>query len=398
MKNSIAWLWCVLGLAGCSAGDPGVEPEAGEATELVTSGASYNLKPQSSPSSCLDVAAAGTADGTTIQQWTCNGTSAQVFRADSVGGGLYRLVNPSSNKCLDIAAAGTTDGTKVQLWTCNGTGAQSFRIEDLGGGKNRIVNPNSNKCLDVNAASTADGAKVQIWSCNGTGAQIWSSVSPSTPTNPTTPTNPPSTSGIAGVVSESLFNQMFPSRNGFYTYQGLVSTSQAFAAFASSADITQRKREAAAFLANVGHETGDLRYVEEIDKSGNYCAPGSCGGCPAGSNQYFGRGPIQLSWNCNYAAAGQAIGVDLLNQPWRVAQDASIAWKTGVWFWMTQSGAGTRTPHDGILNVGFGETIRSINGSLECNGRNPTQVQSRIDRYTRFCSLLGVSPGNNTGC
>jgi hypothetical protein len=92
------------------------------------------------------------------------------------------------------------------------------------------------------------------------------------------------------------------------------------------------------------------------------------------------------------------MGIDLLNAPWRVAQDPSIAWKTGVWFWMTQSGAGTRPPHDGILNVGFGETIRSINGSLECGGRNPGQVQSRIDRYRRFCDLLGVSYGNNLSC
>jgi predicted chitinase len=282
----------------------------------------------------------------------------------------------------------------VQLWTCNGTSAQSFRLDDLGGGKNRILNSKSGKCLDVSAARTADGTNVQIWTCNGTNAQIWASTAPGT-----TPTTPPSSSsGIGGVVSESQFNQMFPNRNGFYTYQGLVSTAQAFSAFANSSDMTLRKREAAAFLANVGHETGDLIYIEEINKSGNYCDAGACGGCPAGTFQYYGRGPIQLSWNCNYRAAGQAIGVDLLNAPWRVAQDASIAWKTGVWFWMTQTGAGTQTPHNGILNSGFGETIRSINGSLECNGGNTSAVQSRIDRYRRYCDMLGVSYGSNISC
>ena len=39
-----------------------------------------------------------------------------------------RLVNPSSGKCMDIAAAGTADGTNVQLWTCNGTVAQAFDL------------------------------------------------------------------------------------------------------------------------------------------------------------------------------------------------------------------------------------------------------------------------------
>jgi hypothetical protein len=57
------------------------------------------------------------------------------------------------------------------------------------------------------------------------------------------------------------------------------------------------------------------------------------------------------------------------------------------------------TPHDAMVNgAGFGETIRSINGSLECDGRNPAQVQSRIDNYERFTQLLGVEPGGNLSC
>jgi chitinase len=44
------------------------------------------------------------------------------------------------------------------------------------------------------------------------------------------------------------------------------------------------------------------------------------------------------------------------------------------------------------------EAIRSINGSIECDGGNASQVQSRIARYQRFCALLGVSPGANLAC
>jgi hypothetical protein len=51
-----------------------------------------------------------------------------------------------------------------------------------------------------------------------------------------------------------------------------------------------------------------------------------------------------------------------------------------------------------VNSRGFGETIRSINGSLECNGGNPAQVQSRINAYNRFTSILGVSPGGNLSC
>jgi hypothetical protein len=57
------------------------------------------------------------------------------------------------------------------------------------------------------------------------------------------------------------------------------------------------------------------------------------------------------------------------------------------------------TPHNAMVNgAGFGQTIRSINGSLECDGKNPAQVQSRVDAYNRFVSILGTSAGSNLYC
>ena len=85
--------------------------------------------------------------------------------------------------------------------------------------------------------------------------------------------------------------------------------------------------------------------------------------------------------------------------PYLVEQDAAVAWKTALWYWNTQTGPGTMTPHQAMVNgAGFGETIRSINGSIECNGGNPGQVQSRIDSYKRFVEVLGTTPGDNLSC
>jgi hypothetical protein len=123
---------------------------------------------------CLDVNGAGTANGTKIQEWTCNGSAAQTFHKVAVANGNFQIVNDNSNKCVDITAAGTADGTKAQLYDCNGTGAQAFSIVDVGSGNSKLVNPNSGKCLDISASGTADGTQVQIWDCNGTGAQTWS--------------------------------------------------------------------------------------------------------------------------------------------------------------------------------------------------------------------------------
>lgn len=203
------------------------------------------------------------------------------------------------------------------------------------------------------------------------------------------------------IVSEDQFNQMFPGRNSFYTYQGLVEALSAYPAFANTGDETGKKQEAAAFLANVSHETGGLVHIVEQNEANypHYCDTSQSYGCPAGNASYYGRGPIQLSWNFNYKAAGDALGIDLLNNPFLVEQDAAVAWKTGIWYWMTQSGPGSMPAHDAITGGrGFGETIRAINGSIECNGGNPGQVQSRIDKYTQFTQILGTSTGDNLSC
>jgi type 1 glutamine amidotransferase len=113
---------------------------------------------------CLDVAQGGTADGTKIQLYTCNGGGAQQWTVD---GQVIR--NPQSNKCLDVAQSGTANGTKVQLWTCNGTGAQNWQAQSDGS----VKNPNSNKCLDVSENSSADGQQIHIWDCYGGNNQKW---------------------------------------------------------------------------------------------------------------------------------------------------------------------------------------------------------------------------------
>jgi len=210
------------------------------------------------------------------------------------------------------------------------------------------------------------------------------------------PTNP---SGF--VVSEAQFNQMFPNRNGFYTYSGLKAAMSAYPAFANTGSDTVKRQEAAAFLANVSHETGGLVHIVEQNTANypHYCDWSQPYGCPAGQAAYYGRGPIQLSWNFNYKAAGDALGIDLLNNPWLVQNDAAVAWKTGLWYWNTQSGPGSMTGHNAMVNgAGFGHTIRSINGSLECDGKNPAQVQSRVNSYQQFVQILGTSAGNNLYC
>ena len=199
------------------------------------------------------------------------------------------------------------------------------------------------------------------------------------------------------VVSEAQFDQMFPSRNSFYTYAGLVAALSSFPGFATTGGATVEAQEAAAFLANVDHETGGLVYINEIDQSGDYCAAESYG-CPAGTYAYYGRGPLQISWNFNYEAAGQAIGQDLLDNPNLVSSNAAISWESALWYWMTQNGGSSMSSHTAMVNGdGFGDTIRAIN-DIECNGGYPAEMQDRVNDYESFTSILGVSPGGNLTC
>ncbi|MEH0842081.1 ThuA domain-containing protein [Micromonospora sp. CPCC 205711] len=112
---------------------------------------------------CLDVRGSGTADGTQIQLYTCNGTAAQTW-----------TVTPNSTiralgKCLDVSGGGSADGTKIQLWTCNGTGAQNWSAQADG----TLRNPQSGKCLDVAGNNSADSTPVQLWTCTAATNQKW---------------------------------------------------------------------------------------------------------------------------------------------------------------------------------------------------------------------------------
>ncbi|MEU2663401.1 glycosyl hydrolase family 18 protein [Micromonospora sp. NPDC007220] len=112
---------------------------------------------------CVDVAAAGTANGTAVQLYACNGTNAQSWTVGTDG--TLRALG----KCADVTSASTANGAKVQLWDCNGTGAQVWQAQANG----TLRNPASNRCLDATGNSSADGTRLQIWDCFGGANQVW---------------------------------------------------------------------------------------------------------------------------------------------------------------------------------------------------------------------------------
>jgi putative chitinase len=95
-------------------------------------------------------------------------------------------------------------------------------------------------------------------------------------------------------------------------------------------------RRIAHFLAQVGHESGDLRYHEEIASGLAYEGRLDLGNTEPGDGPRFkGRGLIQLTGRANYAAYGEAIGRDLtVGENWeQVAEDPLLATDVAGWFW-----------------------------------------------------------------
>lgn len=208
-----------------------------------------------------------------------------------------------------------------------------------------------------------------------------------------------------------------------------------FEDFANTTYQINNKRELAAFLANISKETtggwqlpvgggsaGDyaqwgLYFVHEVgytssNSSGTY-SQSSTVYPPNPTKGYYGRGPIQLSWNYNYGAFSKFLYNDvsiLLNNPDLVQQDGVLAFKSAIWFWMMPQcpkPSCHQTMHEQWIPLsgeysaskmykkGFAHTNNIINGGLECRNTSTAtftqKVVLRSELYKYYLSILGFN-------
>ena len=164
----------------------------------------------------------------------------------------------------------------------------------------------------------------------------------------------------------------------------------------------------AAFLAQIAHESGQLRtlienlnysaeallrvfprhfdvgqataYARHPQRIGSRVYANRMGNGDEASGdgwRYRGRSLIQITGHDNYAACGAALGLDLIAQPELLEQPGPAARSAG-WFWHRH---GLSRPAD-ARDI---ETItRRINGGL-------TGLEDRKAHYARACAALEVS-------
>lgn len=149
-------------------------------------------------------------------------------------------------------------------------------------------------------------------------------------------------------------------------------------------DIVTPRRQAM-FLAQIGHESGQFRYVRELGGD-SYLAKydtgtlaqrlGNTPEADGDGQKYCGRGLIQITGRNNYKRCGEALGLDLLNYPELLEQPEHAA-SSAAWFWH-QAGLNT------LADKGeFSRVTRRINGGL--NG-----LEDRLKLWAKAREVLVV--------
>lgn len=120
------------------------------------------------------------------------------------------------------------------------------------------------------------------------------------------------------------------------------------------------QKRVAAFIAQIGHESGQLKYVKEIwgptAAQARYEGRKDLGNTVVGDgSRYRGRGLIQITGRANYMLCGEALVLDLINHP-ELLEKPQHACMSAAWFWATR---GLNT----LADAGqFDKITRRING------------------------------------
>ena len=93
------------------------------------------------------------------------------------------------------------------------------------------------------------------------------------------------------------------------------------------------EKRVAAFIAQIGHESGYLRYSEEIASGKAYEGRRDLGNIYAGDGiKYKGRGLIQITGRYNYAQLSKDLGEDFIKNP-ELLSTPKYAVQSACWYW-----------------------------------------------------------------
>ncbi len=138
--------------------------------------------------------------------------------------------------------------------------------------------------------------------------------------------------------------------------------------------INTKPREAA-FLAQIGHESGQLQYVKELASGAAYEGRADLGNTQPGDGvRYKGRGLIQITGRANYVALMMALDIDCVEHP-EILEEPINAARSAGWFW-SEHGLNELADASDFIKI-----TRRINGGI--NG-----LQDRQQLYAKALEVL----------
>jgi putative chitinase len=144
--------------------------------------------------------------------------------------------------------------------------------------------------------------------------------------------------------------------------------------------ITDPKR-LAAFLAQIAHESGSLRYVRELADGQDYEGRKDLGNIKPGDGPKFrGRGLIQITGRTNYTHLADAFKIDLLNKP-EILEQPLYATLSAGWFWNERGLNGLADAENFLL------ISKRINGVNKKTGL-PNGWDDRVKHWTTCKTAL----------
>ena len=136
---------------------------------------------------------------------------------------------------------------------------------------------------------------------------------------------------------------------------------------------------AAHFIAQIGHETASLLYMEEIADGSQYEGRADLGNTQPGDGKRFkGRGLIQLTGRANYVAYSKDCGTDYVANPTAIATDPFANVDVACWYWNKRK-INQLADKDDVKAV-----TKAVNGGF--NG-----LDDRMDYLYRAKAVLGLS-------
>ena len=118
----------------------------------------------------LEIAAQGVSDRSNAQLGVSNNSSSQRYEVTYIGGGYYKIIAEHSDKSLDISGGSGENGANVQQYTWNGSNAQLWKFVNAGNG-NWYIRSKLGTVLDISANSPS--SNVQMWEMDGDTSQKW---------------------------------------------------------------------------------------------------------------------------------------------------------------------------------------------------------------------------------